>query len=222
MNLSLNYLVATTPFDETLKNVSPAESRRLFALGEVPQAVRARASEAATQRQSYQDIDRQLIEQFTDASAMSTERSQEARTPVPARQAIDTGTNILAARGWNPAAVAGILGNLQAESAFDTTVSGDGGKAKGLAQWHPDRRATAERQGFDLSDINQAFEFINWELNNTESNAGRRLRTVTDPVEAADIFAQYFLRPAGAQTGNADNIHNISGRRANARRVFGG
>lgn len=220
MNLSLNYLVATTPFDETLKNVNPAESRRLFALGEVPQAVRARASEAAEQTRNYQSVDQELISQFTDAGRMAEERSQEARTPVPRTQAVDTGINILSARGWNPAAVAGILGNLDAESGFNTTIPGDGGKAKGLAQWHPDRRATAQAQGFDLSDINQAFEFIDWELNNTESAAGRRLKTVTDPVEAANIFAQYFLRPKGAETGNSDNIHNISGRRAAARRYY--
>lgn len=222
MNLSLNYLVATTPFDETLKNVSPAESRRLFALGEVPQAVRARASEAATQRQSYQAIDNQLIEQFTDAAAMSAERSQEARTPVPRQQAIDAGTNVLSAAGWNPAAVAGILGNLEAESGFGTAAVGDGGKAISIAQWHPDRQAEARRQGFDLSDLNQAYQFIDWELRNTESRAGQLLRSVTDPVQAADLFALHFLRPRGAQTGDANNIHNISGRRANARRIFGG
>lgn len=223
MNYTLGYLVETTKFDETMAGVSPADARRLFALGEVPEVMRTRASEVTSQRVNQEQLDNQLIDAFTSAASQSAERSQTARQPAPeAQQAIQIGSNILSRRGWSTPAIAGILGNLQAESNFSTTVAGDGGQAIGLAQWHPDRRATAARQGFDLTDINQAFAFIDWELNNTESNAGRRLRSATDAAQAADIFAQYFLRPRGSESGNPENIHNISGRRANARRIAGG
>lgn len=222
MNLALNYLVSTSKYDDEFKGISPAEQRRFFALGEVPQAFANRAAPSASEAtNNFETIDNQLIQGFTEAAAQSAQRSAVERQSAPARQVIDQGLNFFTQQGWSPAQAAGILGNLQAESGFSTTVTGDGGKAVGLAQWHPDRRRTAQQQGFDLTDMNQALAFVNWELNNTESAAGRRLRAAQTAKEAADIFAQYFLRPAGAQTGNPDNIHNISGRRQNAQRIFG-
>ena len=42
--------------------------------------------------------------------------------------------------GWNQAQATGIAANIQAESNFKPDASGDGGKAYGIAQWHPDRQ----------------------------------------------------------------------------------
>jgi hypothetical protein len=44
-------------------------------------------------------------------------------------------------RGWSKEQSAGLVGNLIAESNLSTTAVGDGGKARGIAQWHPDRQA---------------------------------------------------------------------------------
>lgn len=220
MNLALNYLVSTSKYDDEFKGVSPSEQRRFFALGEVPQAFANRAPRAS-ETPNFEQVDNQLIQGFTEAAAQSAQRSAVERQSAPARQIIDSGMSFFQQRGWTPAQAAGILGNLQAESSFDTSAVGDGGKARSLAQWHPDRQSTARAQGFDLSDPQQALAFVDWELNNTESAAGQRLRAAQTPTEAAEIFAEYFLRPRGAKTGDVNNIHNITGRRQNAQRIFG-
>lgn len=116
---------------------------------------------------------------------------------------------------------AGIVGNLMAESSLRTGAVGDGGKAMSLAQWHPDRREHAQANGFDLSNPQDAIDFVMWELNNTENRAKQRLMAARTVQEAADIFALYFLRPAGAQTGRAENVHNIEGRRRYSQQVYG-
>ena len=125
-------------------------------------------------------------------------------------------------RGVPKHIAAGIVGNLLAESGLKTGAVGDGGKAMSLAQWHPDRRANAEANGFDLGNPEDALDFVLWELNNTESSAKQRLMKAQTPQEAADAFALYFLRPKGAETGNANNVHNIEGRRRFTQQVYGG
>jgi hypothetical protein len=100
-----------------------------------------------------------------------------------------------------------------AESGLRAGAVGDGGKALSLAQWHPDRRDHAAKAGFDLSNPQDAIDFVMWELNNTEAAAKKKLANAKTVQEAADIFALYFLRPQGAQTGRVENVHNIDGRR---------
>lgn len=124
-------------------------------------------------------------------------------------------------QGWSSAAAAGITGNLVAESGLNTGAVGDGGKALSLAQWHPDRQAAAKKNGFDLSDPQSAMAFVQWELENTEKSTAEKLKNAKTAEEAADIFALHFLRPKGAETGVADNIHNIEGRRRYARQYSG-
>ena len=59
---------------------------------------------------------------------------------------VDTGNpdkdniyNLLAAKGFNDAAICGILANIEHESGFSTTALGDGGTSYGLCQWHNSR-----------------------------------------------------------------------------------
>ena len=59
---------------------------------------------------------------------------------------------------YNKYVVAGIMGNLFAESEFDNNVKGDGGKATGLAQWHPDRYKALEKWAKENSLDPKAFE----------------------------------------------------------------
>ena len=82
-------------------------------------------------------------------------------------------------RGWTKEQAAGIVGNLQAESGADlkTNAVGDGGKAYGIAQWHPDRQAMFEKlygKPIRQSTFKEQLEFVDWELNNTEKAAGNK------------------------------------------------
>ena len=113
-------------------------------------------------------------------------------------------------RGWTPAQAAGIVGNLQAESGknLSLTAVGDGGKALGIAQWHPNRRTVYERtfgKPWSETSFNDQLGFIQWELNNFDNvsgnlnkNAGTALRNSNTAAQAATIFDAQYERSSGA------------------------
>ena len=225
LNTLVTHLVRTAEYDaEVPKGGTPKSLRRHYALGTpvvnpsgkpvvepgmtFDEAVNRFKGKLQTDVGTFYDLGREtgnIDESFKDAS-------------------ISPGDAVSRFTGYGvPKHIAaGIVGNLMAESSLRTGAVGDGGKAMSLAQWHPDRRANAKANGFDLSDPQQAIDFVMWELNNTENPAKQRLMKARTVQEAADLFALYFLRPAGAQTGNANNVHNITGRRKYAQQVYGG
>jgi hypothetical protein len=102
-------------------------------------------------------------------------------------------------QGWTHEQAAGIAANLKQESNFNPSAVGDGGKAYGVAQWHPDRQANFKKAfGKDIrgSTLEEQYAFIQWELNNTEKAAGNRLRGATSASHAGGIFSRYYERPA--------------------------
>lgn len=106
-------------------------------------------------------------------------------------------------KGWTPEQAAGIVGNLQAESGADlkTDALGDNGQAYGIAQWHPPRqRDFRKAMGKDIvgSSLQDQLAFVDWELNNTESNAGRQLKSAKTAEEAAWTMDEYYERSSGA------------------------
>jgi hypothetical protein len=113
-------------------------------------------------------------------------------------------------RGWTPAQAAGIVGNLQAESGknLSLTAVGDGGKALGIAQWHPNRRIVYERtfgKPWSETTFEDQLGFIQWELNNFDNvsgnlnkNAGTAIRNSNTAAQAATIFDAQYERSSGA------------------------
>jgi hypothetical protein len=106
-------------------------------------------------------------------------------------------------KGWTAEQAAGIVGNLQAESGSSLRIDavGDGGKAYGIAQWHPDRQAKfAKIAGKDIrqSTFQEQLAFVNWELNNTEAKAGAIIKKAKTAEEAAWLFDEYYERSSGA------------------------
>ena len=109
-------------------------------------------------------------------------------------------------KGFSEAQAAGIVGNLQAESGMDINPGaiGDGGKAWGIAQWHPARRAIWEKASgrtWEASGVSPNFDeqlqFIMYELQRTEMRALRRLRATNTVEDAAAVFDQYYERSSG-------------------------
>jgi hypothetical protein len=105
--------------------------------------------------------------------------------------------------GWTPEQASGIVGSLITESGnFNEDVIsgkklGDGGKAFGIAQWHPNRQAKAkELYGDNWKDFNNQLRFVQWELNNTENKAGRALKSSKGVWQAGTVFANQYERPA--------------------------
>lgn len=136
----------------------------------------------------------------------------------------------LTSMGYTPAQAAGIIGNLMAESStrLNPRSIGDGGRARGIAQWHPDRWGPlmqyAKAKGGDPWSVEIQLEYIKKELETTEGKAARLLANATTPEDAASAFCN-FERPGGydVKSGRFDgtkNVPSIGTRRAYARDVY--
>ena len=111
----------------------------------------------------------------------------------------------LVQRGYPMHIAQGIVANLIAESGLNPgineaapVVPGSRG-GYGLAQWTGPRRrqfeAFAADRGVSPDDTNAQLDFLDWELRNTERGAWNDLQGASDPIEAARIFSDSFLRP---------------------------
>lgn len=124
---------------------------------------------------------------------------------------------------WSPEQAAGIVANLEAESGFKHKAIGDSGKAFGIGQWHPDRQAKFKQKfGKDIrqSSYQEQLAFVNWELNNNESSAGKKLRQTSTANQAGAIVSRYYERPAAVEaearkrSSIAQNIHVDASKRS--------
>lgn len=116
-------------------------------------------------------------------------------------------------RGYSKLQASGIVANLHKETggfredviAGKPTGRGDGGKAVGIAQWHPPRQKDFQKT-FGKSLIGASFQdqlkFVDHELRKggvQEKEAGKRLKSAKTPAEAAGIVSQYYERPAAVE-----------------------
>jgi hypothetical protein len=106
-------------------------------------------------------------------------------------------------QGWSPEQAAGLVANLQAESGqnLNPAAWNPGEKGYGIAQWRGSRQqdfAKAMRKPLQGSSLQDQLEFVQWELNNTEANAGQRLKSAKTAEDAAAIVDQYYERSSGA------------------------
>lgn len=124
--------------------------------------------------------------------------------------------------GWTREQAAGIVANLDQESGLDTGAIGDGGKARGVAQWHPDRQADFKAwSGKDIrqSTLEEQLNFVNHELTQgKERSAGDKLRGSSSASEAASIVSRYYERPkdtegeASRRGVKAEQLSNVDQR----------
>lgn len=110
--------------------------------------------------------------------------------------------NFFMGMGWTKEQAAGIVANLKHESALNPSAVGDGGKAYGIAQWHPDRQANFKKwAGKDIrqSSLEEQLAFVNYELTQgAEQKAGNLLRASTNAQQAGAIVSRHYERPAQA------------------------
>ncbi len=145
---------------------------------------------------------------FSSPSVTGAAASQTTQTGVAAQA-----WNFFADKGLQPHQIAGILGNMSAESAFNPLAKGDQGKALGLFQWN-DRApkmlsAIGGRQ--NLGDVNSQLNYAWSELQGPENRAFQALMKSTDVRGATAAFAG-FERPKGFSWANPEDAHNFSGR----------
>ena len=129
--------------------------------------------------------------------------------------------NFFKSKGLADHQVAGILGNIKAESAFNPGAIGDAGKAFGLFQHHG---ARGGGQGLLSSGVTGQLNHAWNELQSSESGALSRLMASKDVRGATAAFAG-FERPAGWSLANPESAHNFTGRLSGAEQAlkqFGG
>lgn len=155
---------------------------------------------------------------FGGADFMQTASAEEI--PEGQRARVDEMYQRLLDNGFTPAQAAGILGNLQQESTFDTDAWNASERSLGLAQWRGDRlegsedrmglRQFAAERGGSVTDWRIQIDFISYELQHSEKAAYAHLQNARTPGEAAAAFDEYYERSDGHARGkriaNANNI----------------
>ena len=128
----------------------------------------------------------------------------------------------LSNKGLSKEAISGIVGNLYAESKFNTGAIGDGRTSGGIAQWH-DKRFTnlklfAKQRGKDWRDLDTQLDFMWNELNTSQyKHILDKLKTTTSPERAAEIWGHDYEVFAGYENFNH---HRYQERRGYAKQIY--
>ena len=107
-------------------------------------------------------------------------------------------------KGLNDMAIAGIMGNIQAESGFDSSAENSSSGAYGLFQWLGSRKKSlkkfAAENGADMSDIETQMDFFWNELQTTEKSTYKAMTgdLYDSPEQYATAFEKLFERSGGA------------------------
>lgn len=124
-------------------------------------------------------------------------------------------------KGLSDTQVAGIMGNVSAESAFRPGAVGDNGNALGLFQWNDRSTAMKNFVGSDWrTDTSGQLNFAWKEMQSSEGLAYRNLLRSSDVRGATRAFAG-FERPRGFSYDNPEGADNFSGRLSGARSAYG-
>jgi len=103
-------------------------------------------------------------------------------------------------KGLSIAGAAGIVGNMQIESGFNTSVLGDNGTSIGLCQWHNERKdklfTWTKENNLEPLSIEGQLEYLWMELDTSFKSLVSKLETISDPQDAAHAFARQFERPS--------------------------
>lgn len=107
----------------------------------------------------------------------------------------------LKGKGLNRAAIAGIMGNLMAESGFNPNNPNVGEGAQGIAQWEGGRlaglRSYASSHGLHDTDLKAQLGYMWQELSGPYSGVLSQLKSVTSAAQAASIWDSQYEVSAG-------------------------
>jgi hypothetical protein len=105
-------------------------------------------------------------------------------------------------KGYSPAAAAGIVGNLQAESGINPTRKQINGNAMGIAQWEPPRWnnlvRVLEGRGLDPMSLEAQLWYIDHELKSMDKRGAidlKKFKSLQDGTEATRVFMKEYERP---------------------------
>lgn len=102
---------------------------------------------------------------------------------------------ILKSWGLNTAAIAAVLGNINAESGFKTDVWGDNHTSLGLCQWHNGRCTNLQNycrtHGYSVTSVEGQMAFLKSELQSGYKSTWNKLTSVSNTAQGA-YDAAYF------------------------------
>ena len=97
--------------------------------------------------------------------------------------------NYLSQKGFNDAAISGILANIQHESGFDPTALGDGGTSYGICQWHLGRwdnlKSYCSENNLDVNSVEGQTAYLVWELENNYPSVYEKIKNVPNTEQGA-------------------------------------
>ena len=98
--------------------------------------------------------------------------------------------------GYNSAAAAGLLANIQAESGFRVNANGDSGKSYGICQWYSSRKTRllnwCSSNGLDASSLYGQLCFLKYELETYYPSVNKYMKSVSNSASGAYDAAYYF------------------------------
>lgn len=98
-------------------------------------------------------------------------------------------------KGFSDVQAAAIVGNLMWESGLNENEhTGDGGKAFGIAQWHPDRKANLVKfaNGKPINDLDLQLAFVEHELRTSYGKAYNIIKSASDIDTASRAFSHIY------------------------------
>lgn len=95
----------------------------------------------------------------------------------------------LSQKGFNDAAISGILANIQHESDFNPHSLGDGGTSYGICQWHNSRwtklKNYCSQNGLDSTTLDGQLSYLVYELQTSYPSVYQKIRSVPNTAEGA-------------------------------------
>jgi len=138
----------------------------------------------------------------TNGTSSTPGAAPSGGTPSTLQGREDEAMGYFMSQGWSRAQAAGIVANLEVESAhtLDPHIQQfGGGPGYGIAQWEGPRQAQFQQvMGKDIHNASygEELQFVQWELTHTESSAGNALRSQTNAYNAGMSVLNNYERPA--------------------------
>lgn len=185
------------PSEEDLEKVKPPTDEELQGIFLKQQAERLKKLQG---QQIVNDFGTQFAnyEQETNGNFYSYSPSLNSATNLSTPDLAKQAHEYYLSKGIPEHVSAGILGNLIQESGLNPNAVGDGGKAKGIAQWHPDRYKGlvnfSRQQGRNPNSLETQLDYVLQEPGESERVLKRMFNT-NSASEAAHIFSNIYERP---------------------------
>jgi len=154
-----------------------------------------------------------LLNGNLNAPATETSGAGASGTPATGLTASTANANYLTiakylvSNGYSPAAAAGIAGCVAGESAGNPeAMQGGQSGGGGLIQWTPISSYPGLVTGNATADIEAQLAAIITYNNAQGANLVTMLNQISDPVQAADFYSQYFERPGVTDSDVRGNV----------------